>query len=326
MAGKQTDKNQNQETQTEELDEFELAFNEPDPDEPGDNGKGKTVTDTPGADDDDAAAAAAKAEAEAAAKKKAEEDAAAAADPAKEAAELKARLTEVEHKTKSWEGRLSASDRQNQTLREENASLAKKLAEYEQKTKDGGETPADVDAELEKLKKEYPDYTGPLWAVIEKALKKSAAAVDSKIDTAVKTALKPLEERAANDARERHFSAIGAVHSDWKEIAAGKDLADWIASKPAYLKPGLQRVLDQGTAGEIIELLTDFKASKAPPADPAAEAAAKKKAEDEAAAEAKRKKKLEDAGAVKSRTGGMSTGGKNVDADDFDGAWKEAPE
>lgn len=321
MAVKQEEKTQ--ENQTEVVDEFELAFNEPEPGElkPGEEGA-DTDTDKAG---DAAKAAEEKAAAEAAAKKKSEDEAA-AADPAKqEAAELKARLSEVEHKTKSWEGRLSASDRQNQSLREENAGLAKKIAEYEQKTQAGGETAADVDAELEKLKKEYPDYTGPLWSVIEKALKKSAAAVDSKIDTAVKVALKPIEERADREARDRHFAAIGAVHSDWKQIAGSKELDDWIASRPAYLRPGLKAVLDKGTAGEINELLTDYKAAKAPPADPVAEAAAKKKAEDEAAAEAKRKKQLEAAGAVKSRTGGMTTNGK-ADPNDFDAAFAEAPE
>lgn len=321
MAVKQDDKTQTQETH-EEVDEFEQAFNETEPGEKTPGEKVDADTDTPGAGDE----AKAKAEAEAAAaKKKADEDAAAAADPAKqEAAELKERLSKIEQTTRSWEGRLSASDRQNNDLRKERDDLAKKLAEYEQKTKAGGETTADVDAELEKLKKDYPDFTGPMWAVVEKALKKSQAAVDSKIDTVVKEALKPIEERAANADRERHFSAIAAVHSDWKAVAASKEFNDWIESKPAYLKPGLKQVLDKGTAGEINELLTDYKAFKAPPPDPVAEAAAKKKAEDEAAAEAKRKKKLEDAAAVHGRSGGVPGGKK--DADDFKGAWNEAPD
>ena len=325
MADTQNDKTQ--ENHDEEIDEFSQAFDEADADEEqGDKGKnGETDTDTDKAGEDDAAKAAAAKAAEDAAKKKAEEDAAKAADPAKEAAELKERLNKIEQTTRSWEGRLSASDRQNNELKKERDELARKVAEYEEKLKGGGETAADVDAELEKLKKEYPDFTEAMWGAMQRALKKTQAAVDSKIDTVVKEALKPLEERAANDSRERHFAAIAAAHPDFKEVAASKELTDWVESKPAYLRPGLKRVLEQGTAGEINELLTDFKASKKPPADPAAEAAAKKKAEDEAAAEAKRKKKLEDAGAVKGRTGGVSTKGQ-ADPDDFDGAWKEAPE
>lgn len=238
-------------------------------------------------------------------------------DPAKkENAELKGRLDKLEQTTKSWEGRLSASDRRNNELTKERDDLARKVAEYEQKLQGGGATVADVDAELEKLKKEYPDFTGPMWAVVERALKRTRADVDKTIDTKVQEAVKPIQEARQREAVDRHLSLIAEKHPDFREIAASEDLKKWVDSKPAYLRPGLQSVLKAGTADQVIALLTDYKAEVTAKAD------ADKKAKEDAA-KAKLDKKVSAASAVKPRPGGVPATG-TVDENDFDGAWDEA--
>ena len=68
-----------------------------------------------------------------------------------------------------------------------------------------------------------------------------------------------------------HFSAIRAAHPDFESIAESKELKDWIAGQveavPAIAKPAVQaefsRILERGTAADVIGLLSQYKAGAA---------------------------------------------------------------
>ena len=65
------------------------------------------------------------------------------------------------------------------------------------------------------------------------------------------------QEREIQAAQEAHMNAILAVHPDATSIAASSQFNGWITNQ----HPRLQQVLQNGTAQEVVDLLTQFKNS-----------------------------------------------------------------
>jgi hypothetical protein len=122
------------------------------------------------------------------------------------------------------------------------------------------EPTAEEQAALAVLKKEWPEQ----HAAIEVRLKSSAHDVQRQVHAAVQEALKqvgavvnPLAASvAANDA-ERHETAIRSAHTDADEVVPL--VGEWIKKQPAYLQAAYQKVYDDGSTKEVIDLFTRFK-------------------------------------------------------------------
>lgn len=73
------------------------------------------------------------------------------------------------------------------------------------------------------------------------------------------------------DRQQHHFRAIAAVHADFQEIVDSPEFTTWQQSQPAEQMPEIERVIKNGGAHEIIDLLTRFKeantASHSPKSD-----------------------------------------------------------
>ena len=63
-------------------------------------------------------------------------------------------------------------------------------------------------------------------------------------------------------AEQQHFASIAKAHKDWETRLASPEFGDWIDRQPSFARDGIQRVLDKGNAGEVIELLANFKGTK----------------------------------------------------------------
>lgn len=111
---------------------------------------------------------------------------------------------------------------------------------------------------------------------------------------------------------ERHVRRIAAAHPDWEELAAGPEISEWIEAQPAYLAASLRRVVENGGADEVIDLLDRFKREQGRPS--ASEQAAR--------GQARRERDAERAAAVPSRSAGPAKG--RPDKADFRSAWSEA--
>lgn len=61
------------------------------------------------------------------------------------------------------------------------------------------------------------------------------------------------------DRQQHHFRAIAAVHADFQEIVDSPEFTTWQQSQPAEQMPEIERVIKNGGAHEIIDLLTRFK-------------------------------------------------------------------
>ena len=83
--------------------------------------------------------------------------------------------------------------------------------------------------------------------------------IDQNVAAAVAKALEPLRQKDAVDATAAHYKAIYDKHPDADSIAESKELANWIASKPSFMRPSLESVFTNGTAAQVIEFFDTFK-------------------------------------------------------------------
>ena len=57
---------------------------------------------------------------------------------------------------------------------------------------------------------------------------------------------------------------ILAAHADALEVPESREFRQWVDAQPVFARAGIERVLDAGTAQEVIELLSVFKQAAAP--------------------------------------------------------------
>lgn len=89
---------------------------------------------------------------------------------------------------------------------------------------------------------------------------RQVAAIQEQMDAKLAKALEPIKRNEAEAAADEHFGAIEGKHPDVESVVQSEAMAKWIASKPSFLQPSIQAVIDGGTAQEVIELLDTFKA------------------------------------------------------------------
>lgn len=105
-----------------------------------------------------------------------------------------------------------------------------------------------------------------------------------------------------NERNIAHFKTIADAHADFQEIVEAPEFQAWIAALPEQDKANAEKVVEAGSAHEIIHMLTQFKESKqAGGADNAA---------------------LEDAEGV--RSGGLRLPVEPTSNQDYASAWNES--
>lgn len=116
----------------------------------------------------------------------------------------------------------------------------------------------------EQYRKDWPEH-----AAREDRMKSELAALKDLLTTtveALKTQIQPVIETASASAQEKHYNTIVAKHPDADTIVA--DVEKWIGTQPKFLQPQYAKVLESGTASDVIELFDAYKATKpAPVAD-----------------------------------------------------------
>ncbi len=158
-----------------------------------------------------------------------------------------------------------AVDKQN-SLQKENDDLRKlveektTLAPEKTEVKEGKEkeqTPDEIDADLEKLRIEYPEIAEPMIKMMQKQNAENVVLRDrlDKVD-----ARENKRDEAAKTTKEtEHYDAIAKVHSDFNEISQEPLLDEWIEGLPAIEKAGAKAIRNGGETNDVIALLTTFK-------------------------------------------------------------------
>ncbi|TLP68228.1 hypothetical protein FEA48_30715 [Pseudomonas nitroreducens] len=83
--------------------------------------------------------------------------------------------------------------------------------------------------------------------------------LEAQLAPRVNKALEPIQAKYASDAEAQHFNAIYQAHPDADSIFESKELADWVASQPSFVRDSCQQVLKDGTANQVVELIDRFK-------------------------------------------------------------------
>lgn len=215
-----------------------------------------------------------------------------------------------EHKYKSLNGKFVKEAQRRQTLEQENEELRRKIAAQSPSkdtdapaTGDAADDPNDEDAQvLRELEEEMP--------TMAKAIKRLLA----KQRRDIEQSLQPMVASVQEDAKAKHFSLIRSEHKDFDEVIS--EVAKWVDLQPDYIKNGMQSVLDQGDAQEVIDLVSRFKK------DTGTSSTKEPGPQDDNAAR-RRARQIEDAEAVHTRAAPNVPKG-DADKDDFGGAFEEA--
>ena len=62
-----------------------------------------------------------------------------------------------------------------------------------------------------------------------------------------------------SERQQHHFKSIAAVHADFMEVTASPEFTAWQTRQPAAEQAGIEKVIESGSAQDIIALLTRFK-------------------------------------------------------------------
>lgn len=158
-------------------------------------------------------------------------------------------------RTKSWDGRLSAKDRELATLRQELEAIKAKSAETKET-----EDPT-TDEAIDAFLKEFPELAAPIQKMIEKATKTRSKELVTDIEGRIESKIKPIAQTVQETTVEKHISAIRSVHADFDEIVQSGNLQTWINEQPGYMQSALQAVYDQGTTKDVIDLIAQYKSA-----------------------------------------------------------------
>lgn len=169
------------------------------------------------------------------------------------------------------------ADAEQQRLQEWDAQLKAKEAELAdrelasatssvQKTETGTKeaSPADAPSEGDEdpaaaLAEDFgPEFVSLITRLIENTCKKHVGEGVGSVSATVESLIHDLRaERESN-----HFNRIRAAHEDFEELTQGPEFSAWKEAQPAQSQANLQRVIDSGSADEIITMLTTFKNDK----------------------------------------------------------------
>lgn len=72
----------------------------------------------------------------------------------------------------------------------------------------------------------------------------------------------PIAQRVVRDTEAEHFDTIKDKHNDFEKYRDDGSILGWINEKPAYMRPSLLEAYNNGTAQDVIDLVSDFKKEK----------------------------------------------------------------
>lgn len=224
-------------------------------------------------------------------------------------ANLEASLEKEKQRTSSWEGRISAANRRA----EEAEAKLKELQKDKSTAKDSSEhspTGDEDDVVLGEFIEEFPSLEKPIKVLATKIARDIVKRELGEITPQISEVRDTVKSREAHE----HVSKITQAHPDWKSIYESGALSRWIGSQPQFMQPGLQRVVQEGSAEEVIEMFSAYKSTSRH----------LKKQTDNTGSKASNQRKAKNLEAVRHSSSGPPADKKQVAEDDFDGAWEEA--
>ena len=161
----------------------------------------------------------------------------------------------------------------------------------------------EIEAE-EQFKKDWPEH-----AAREERLKRELEALKNSFAETLESIqgqINPLAQTVQMTAQERHLQTITTAHPDALDIVP--KVEEWIGTQPKIYQGEMKRIIEGGSAAEVVELLNLYKGATAPPEQLA-------KAKPDPAKEARLKR-------MESPTTVRTAVTAEADPDDFDSAFE----
>ena len=159
------------------------------------------------------------------------------------------RLQEMTDKAAQWEA-----------FAREQAALVESLKQAKIEDAKTGGTEAQ-EAVMDEYKGEFPEVFDDLKGHIQTMIEAGVSAKMTAMEARLKAEIAPMQKVAVDNAMDAHFNAIKSAISDFDKLVESGAVQDWIKTQPSYVQKAATEVLEQGTAGEVIELFSSYKAS-----------------------------------------------------------------
>ena len=208
-----------------------------------------------------------------------------------------------EQRRKSWEGRLKKREEELKAKELELMQLQQQAQSGEQRqepTVETDEEDPDWQAMVDDLGE---DLALRVRNQSQKVTQKALQAEIDKVRRELSEQITPLTQRQEQERAERHYQTIKQSHPDAIDLVKSGEVQQWVEEQPRYLQPAYQRVMEEGSAEDVVEMLDTFKQSRGKPAQNQSKAPPQQ--------------------AVRSRKGGRVRTAATP-KDDFDSAWDEA--
>ncbi len=154
------------------------------------------------------------------------------------------------------------------SIAEAQTALAESLKTAKAEDKGTGETKAQ-DEVVAQFIEAFPELAESLQPAMEKMIDARVNASVAELEKKFAEAIGPMQKAAVDNSVEAHFKTIYAAVPDFDAIVDSKAIQSWVETLPSYVRKAAEVVLEKGSANEIIELFSDYKASL--PADKTAE-------------------------------------------------------
>ena len=168
------------------------------------------------------------------------------------------RLQEMTEKAAQWEA-----------FAREQAALVESMKQAKAEDAETGGTKAQ-EAVIAEYAGDFPevfeDLKGHFQSMIDAKVTAKMTELEAKLDNVIA----PMQQQAEDNSREAHFAAIKSVINDFDQLVDSGVVEDWIKTQPSYVQKAANQVLygipgvknSAGTASEVIELFSNYKASQ----------------------------------------------------------------
>lgn len=161
------------------------------------------------------------------------------------------KLVEAREAEKHWKAQAEAMQRELQELKASKPTQQQAEEQADEAIKQG------VDPAL------FGDFSEEAIAAgVQKLVDARVEAIEQRLSQAIA----PLQKASQESEADTHFKTIYAAHPDADSIGESAEIRNWIASKPSFARSGYEAVLTQGTADQVVEMLSLFKSETQKPA------------------------------------------------------------
>lgn len=145
-----------------------------------------------------------------------------------------------------------------EALNLEQAELIKNLQAAKVADAEVGGT-ANQDEVLAEFKEQYPEIATMLAPALQKMIDAAVSATRAEMKQELDAALAPIQKTAEDAAVDNHFETITEAIPDFEALRDSGKVDEWVKTLPSFARSGAERVLNEGTATEVIELFTQYK-------------------------------------------------------------------